>query len=63
MVEIEKIATEIKRSPLMVEYLKKARRGYVCPICGNGSGEDGTGAKISKDGTRLLCGKCQRGFI
>ena len=62
MVEIEKIATEIKRSPLMVEYLKKARRGYVCPICGNGSGEDGTGAKISKDGTRLLCGKCQRGL-
>lgn len=60
MVEIEKIATEIKKHLLMVEYLKPARRGYVCPSCGNGSGKDGTGAIVSEDGTKLLCGKCQR---
>ena len=60
--ELEKIAEEIKKYPLMVEYLKPARRGYECPSCGNGAGEDGTGAIVSKDGTRLLCGKCQRGL-
>lgn len=62
MADIEKMASEIKKHPLMVEYLKEARRGYVCPACGNGSGEDGTGAIVSEDGTKLLCGKCQRGL-
>lgn len=62
MEKIEKIAEEIKNRPLLVEYLKPAKRGYVCPKCGNGSGKDGTGAVISEDGTRLLCGKCQRGL-
>jgi putative DNA primase/helicase len=49
-------------TPLMVDLLKPAKYGYICPCCGNGSGEDGTGAEISKDGTRLLCGKCQGSF-
>ena len=60
--EINEIAEALKKSELLVEYLRPARRGYVCPECGNGSGDDGTGAVISEDGTRLLCGKCQRGL-
>lgn len=60
--KLQEIAEEIKNRPLLVEYLKPAKRGYVCPVCGNGSGEDGTGAIVSEDGTRLLCGKCQRGL-
>lgn len=62
MENLELITAEIKKSALLVEYLKPAKRGYVCPACGNGSGENGTGAIISADGTRLLCGKCQRGL-
>ena len=62
MKNIENLAEEIRNRQLVVEYLKVAKKGYVCPNCGNGSGENGTGATVSKDGTRLLCGKCQRGF-
>lgn len=45
-------------------FLAKARVGYVCPVCGNGNGNDGTGAtvKLGSDGENLLCGKCQDGF-
>ena len=60
--EIEKIVNEMKKKPILIEYLTPAKKGYVCPVCGNGSGEDGTGAVLSEDGTRLLCGKCQRGL-
>ena len=56
------LAEEIKRRPLLTQYLTPAaKRGYIC-ICGNGSGEHGTGANVSKDGNRLLCGKCQSGY-
>ena len=33
--------------------------GYVCPVCGNGSGEDGTGVKLIKGQSfRYKCFKC-----
>lgn len=41
------------------EQMKKAKRGYICPSCGNGSGQDGTG--ITEDphnARRFKCFKC-----
>ena len=56
------LAAEIKSRPILTEYLTPAaKKGFIC-ICGNGSGEDGTGAEISKDGSHLLCGKCLKGY-
>ena len=45
-------------------FLAKARDGYVCPFCGNGSGRDGTGAtvKLAEHGEHLMCGKCSDGY-
>lgn len=43
------------------EYLQPAKRlGYICPLCGNGSGADGDGMNVSPtgDGTQLHCFKC-----
>ena len=54
------LADDINRYPLLTEYLKSAKRGFVCPECGNGSGDDGTGA-IIKD-NKLMCGKCLHSF-
>lgn len=59
------LAEEIKRRPILTEYLTPAKKsGFICPNedCKNGSGEDGTGTILSKDATRLLCGKCGKGF-
>ena len=44
--------------------LKKAKKGYVCPLCGNGEGKDGTGIDIHEvNGTFLAkCFKCGAGF-
>ena len=42
------------------EYLQRDRsgKGYICPLCGNGTGETGTGLR-SKDGNRhFKCFKC-----
>lgn len=42
------------------QYLQKARtEGYICPICGSGSGPNGTGI-TTKDGKHYTCwaGKC-----
>ena len=53
----EKIISELKSRQIPLHMLTKAAKGgYIC-ICGNGSGDKGTGATLSKDGTRLLCGK------
>ena len=43
-----------------VYFTQKARKGgYVCPVCGNGSGKDGTGVKLIKGQTfRYKCFKC-----
>lgn len=41
-------------------YLQKARRiGYICPLCGNGTGRDGDGM-TTKDGIHFTCWKCQQ---
>lgn len=44
--------------------LKKAKKGYVCPVCGNGEGRDGTGIDPHDvNGTWLYnCFKCNTGF-
>ena len=53
------IASEIKRRS--VEYLSrdKAGKGFICPICGSGSGKNGTGI-TTRDGIHYTCwaGKC-----
>lgn len=53
-------ADAINRYPLLTELLEPAKRGYICIECGNGSGDDGTGA-IIKD-NKLMCGKCLHSF-
>ena len=47
---------QINNSPLPTIQLTKCRRGYVCPICGNGTGNNGTG--ITKKYGRWKCFKC-----
>lgn len=40
-------------------FLKEARRkGYVCPVCGNGQGKDGDGITREPGKTRFHCFKC-----
>ena len=43
-----------------IYFTQKARNGgYICPVCGNGSGKDGTGVKLIKGQTfRFKCFKC-----
>ncbi len=46
-------------------FLKEAEKsGYVCPECGNGSGEDGTGIEFQQVGDTYLanCFKCGKGW-
>lgn len=39
-------------------YLQKAKKkGYICPLCGNGTGNDGTGI-TTKDNIHYSCFKC-----
>ena len=52
----------LKRRKIPTEWLEKVKYGFKCYYCGNGSGNNGTGATLSNDGTRLLCGKCQKAF-
>lgn len=45
--------------------IEPARKsGYVCPYCGNGTGDDGTGIDMKEfaDGYGGTCFKCQTGF-
>ena len=43
-----------------IYFTQKARNGgYICPVCGNGSGKDGTGVKLIKGQKfRYKCFKC-----
>lgn len=43
-----------------IYFTQEAKKGgYVCPVCGNGSGEDGTGVKlITGQSFRYKCFKC-----
>ncbi|MBO4779256.1 MAG: toprim domain-containing protein [Selenomonadaceae bacterium] len=43
-----------------IYFTKEAKKGgYICPVCGNGSGEDGTGVKLIKGQSfRYKCFKC-----
>ena len=64
--DLIRLAEEIKIRPILTEYLTpaKVKNTFVCldKDCKNGSGDDGTGATVSKDNLRLLCGKCGKGF-
>ena len=51
-----------KNRTIPITWLEPVKRGFKCVGCGNGSGSDGTGAILSQDGTRLLCGKCGKAF-
>lgn len=54
------LANDINSRPILTEYLKPAKRGFICIECGNGEGDDGTGANIKDN--KLKCGKCQHSF-
>lgn len=43
-----------------IYFTQKAKNGgYICPVCGNGSGKDGTGVKLIKGQSfRFKCFKC-----
>lgn len=43
-----------------IYFTQEAKKGgYVCPVCGNGSGSDGTGVKLIKGQSfRYKCFKC-----
>ncbi|MGT2735554.1 DnaB-like helicase C-terminal domain-containing protein [Streptococcus orisratti] len=42
--------------------IKGNRKGYICPLCGSGTGRNKTGAlSIDKDGLRWKCFSCGRG--
>ena len=56
------IISDFKARKIPIAWLDKVKFGFKCIGCGNGSGKKGTGATLSKDGTRLLCGKCQKAF-
>ena len=62
---IEKMTADIKSRPIFTEYLEPAPRGgYKCinKDCTNGSGDDGTGADLFDDDTRLGCRVCGCSF-
>ena len=50
----EQAKAEIKAR--YAEYLEqdKSKKGYICPICGSGSGKNGTGI-TTKDGIHFTC--------
>ncbi len=52
----------LKSRTIPIAWLEPVKHGFKCIGCGNGSGNDGTGASLSNDGTRLLCGKCGKAF-
>lgn len=52
----------LKTRKIPTEWLVPVKRGFKCVNCGNGSGDKGTGATLSSDQTRLLCGKCGKAF-
>lgn len=39
-------------------FLQAAKKGYICPTCGNGSGQDGTGISRDPQTGRWKCFKC-----
>ena len=58
----DQILAVFKSRQIPIAWLIPVKHGFKCIGCGNGSGSDGTGATLSQDGTRLLCGKCGKAF-
>lgn len=57
MSETRENAREYMRTHPEIILERARRRGYVCPICGNGTGRDGTGLE-TKDNIHFTCFKC-----
>ena len=56
--DIEAYAEQHLRRARVVD----GRQTYVCPVCGNGSGRDGTGIQLVPSGRRYHCFKCDATF-
>jgi hypothetical protein len=57
MMTEDKAKTYINNNPDV--YFKKAKTGYVCPLCNNGAGKDGTGMKqYPENSNTYKCFKC-----
>lgn len=57
----ERITDYINEHPEVHLQRDKAGKGFVCPLCGNGSGDDGDGLRLNKKdilGTHYKCFKC-----
>lgn len=54
MADIEAYAEQHLRRARVVD----GRQTYICPVCGNGSGCDGTGMQLVPSGGRYHCFKC-----
>lgn len=63
MMHQEQAKEEVKRRVSCLSYLQKAEKGgYICPLCGSGTGPHGTGAvKYYKDSNTWYCHSCQKG--
>lgn len=59
---LDQVVSDFKTRQIPITWLDKVKYGFKCIGCANGSGKKGTGASLSNDGTRLLCGKCGKGF-
>lgn len=54
---IKEAAERINREePIFLQRAK--RKGFVCPVCDNGTGKDGDGISLDKDGIHSKCFKC-----
>lgn len=58
---LEDAIARIRRDVPCTEYLRKARHGgYICPVCGSGTGPKGTGAlKYYPDTNTCACHACE----
>lgn len=45
----------VKRNAVDILQKDKCGHGYICPICGSGSGKNGTGIQRTKDGQHFSC--------
>lgn len=54
----EQAKEHIRSNPQAYLRRDKKNKGYICPICGSGSGPDGTGI-TTKDGVHFSCWNCE----
>lgn len=54
----QEITAYIKANPQEHLQRDKSGKGYICPLCGNGKGESGTGLRTKDNGQHWKCFKC-----